>query len=277
MLVVVGVGSIASAEPTKAEALAVVDAWAAAQNAGDAAAYNALYAPKFVGIKRTSTGGSARFSRAQWQTDRKKMFKIKQEVAAENPTVSIKNDKATVQVTQRYRSGAYADHGDKLLVLVADKTGALQIVREELLYSAEGWDDGSGNDFDVKEMVSPITVTVREAAQDPKHVGDCGSVSYTLVLSDAKKKKEELDIGGGFVAIDTAVVTFTPDMSNDENQQFGGWCAGGGDYYKVIKNGDALVVRYKGVDEDSDPEHPAPPPAWETRLTVVLPAGARVK
>ncbi|HEY4055043.1 MAG TPA: hypothetical protein VGM39_00495 [Kofleriaceae bacterium] len=276
-LVVMGWSSVVAADPSKADALALVDAWAKAQNAGNFDAYVALYSSKFVGIKRTSNGGSARYSLTAWKADRKKMFKVKQEVAAESATIVIKDDTATVQLTQRYKSGAYADHGDKALVLTADKTGALHITREELFYSASGWDDSAGNTFDVKEMTSPITVKIREDAQDLKHVGDCGSVSYTLVLTDAKKKKEELEVGGGFVSIDTASETFTPDLSDNTDLHFGGWCAGGGDYYKVIKNGDALVVRYEGVDEDSDRDHPAPPPTWETRLTIVLPAGAKVR
>ena len=281
VLALAAISTTAAADPTKDDALAVVDAWVKAQNAGDLAAYGALYDAKFVGIKRTNDGGSKTYSLATWKADRKKMFKVAQKVAAEGVSVVIKDGKVTVELTQRYQAGGYADHGDKELVMKAGTGGKLAIVREEMLYSAPGWQSDPKAEFDASALASPITATVKQDATDPSHVDDCGSVSYTLVLVDAKGKKLTTDVGSGVIMIDKAHDTMAADPTADKLFEFGQWCAGGADYYQIVKNGDSLVVRYKGEDEGgdpSDPDDPANAPAtWETRLTVKLPAGAKVK
>ena len=280
-LVIVCTAATAHADPpapTKDAALAVVTAWVKAQNDGDFAAYGALYDNAFVGIKRTNDGGSKKFTLASWKADRKKMFKVAQKVAAENPSVVIKDGKATVELTQRYQAGGYADHGDKELVLAPGRSGALAIVREEMLYSAPGWTPDPKAEFDASALASPITAVVKQDASDPHHVDDCGSVSYTLELTDANKRKLTTDIGSGVIMIDKAHDTMAADATADKLFEFGQWCAGGADYYQIVKNGDSLVVRYKAEDEGSgDPDDPTPAPTWDTRLTVKLAPGVKIK
>jgi hypothetical protein len=258
--------------PTKDQALAALTAWVDAQNHGDFASYTRLYDPRFVGIKRTSDGGSTRFTLGKWKADRKKMFKNPQKVAADAPSVVIKDGKVTIDFVQRYQSGRYADHGDKELVLVAGAGGALAIAREEMLYSAPGWTADPAAELDLGALASPITLTVRQQGQ-PEDVGGCGGVTYTLELVDAKHAKKEVDIGSGFVSIDKATEE-TAASTGDKLFEFGEWCAGGADFYQIVRNGDALVVRHKAEDEGS-PDEPAPPPTWETELTIKLASGAR--
>jgi hypothetical protein len=262
----------ATTAPTKDQALATLDAWVKAQNDGDFDAYGKLYDARFVGIKRTSDGGSTKFTLGKWKADRKKMFKNPQKVAADAPSVVIKDNKVTIDFVQRYQSGRYADHGDKELVLVAGAGGALAIAREEMLYSAPGWTADPKAEVDLSALASPITLTVRQQGQ-PEDVGGCGGVSYTLELVDAKKVKKSVDIGSGFVSIDKATEQMSA-AAGDQLFEFGEWCAGGADYYQIVRNGDALVVRHKAEDEGS-PDEPAPTPTWETELTIKLAAGAK--
>ena len=277
IVLVLAISATAAADPSKQDALALVDRWVKAQNGGDFAAYGALYDAKFVGVKRTSDGGTKTYTLATWKSDRKKMFKVAQKVAAEGTSVVIKDGKASVQLTQRYQAGGYADHGDKVLVLAPGAGGALAIVREEMLYSAPGWNADPKAELDATALASPITVVVRQDASDPSRIGDCGGVSYTLELTDANKKKIATDIGGGVIMIDEAHDTIEADPKADKLFKFGTWCAGGADYYEIVKSGDALVVRYEGVDE-VDPDDPSyEKPSFDTRLTVKLPAGAKVK
>ena len=261
--------------PSKDDALAVLNAWVKAQNDGDFAAYGALYDSAFVGIKRTNDGGQKQFTLAKWKDDRKKMFKVAQKVAAEGASVIVKDGRATIDFTQRYQAGSYADHGDKELVLIA-KAGKLAIAREEMLYSAPGWNADPKAELDASALASPIVAKVRQVAADPSRTDDCGGVSYTLELTDAKKKKLTADVGGGVLMIEQAVVVIDADPTAEKLFEFGQWCAGGADYYQIVKNGDSLVVRYKGEDE-GDAENPPPPATWDTRLTIKLPAKAVIK
>jgi hypothetical protein len=268
----------AAAAPTKGDALAVVDAWVKAQNDGDFAAYGALYDTSFVGIKRTNDGGSKTYTLDKWKADRKKMFKGAQKVAAEGASVVIKDGKATVELTQRYQAGGYADHGDKELVLKPGASGTLAIVREEMLYSAPGSKADPAMEFDATALGSPITVTVVQLAQDPSQVDNgCGTVTYTLGLVDANHRKLSTDIGSGVITLEDVKLEMKADPKADKLFKFGNWCAGGADYYEIVKNGDSLVVRYKGEDE-GDPNDPDfVEPGWETRLTIKLPAKATIR
>jgi hypothetical protein len=275
ILLVLALSATAAADPSKQDALDVVDKWVKAQNDGDFTAYGALYDAKFVGIKRTNDGGSKSFTLAKWKADRKKMFKATQKVAADQPTVLVKGNQATLKFVQRYQTGSYADHGDKALVLRTGSDGVLKIVREEMLYSAPGWDADPKAEVDASALASPITVKVRETS-DPAQVGDCGTVFYTLELTDAKGKKMKQDIGGGVISVEQASGVDDADTSGDKLFKLGEWCAGGADYYEIVHNGDAIVVRYKGEDEPP-PDEAYEPPTWNTQLTVKLPAGAKLK
>jgi hypothetical protein len=263
--------------PTKDDALAALTAWVKAQTDGDFTAYGALYDAKFVGIKRTSDGGQNKFTLVKWKADRKKMFKNPQKVAADGASVVIKDGKVLVDFVQRYQQGSYADHGDKELVLKAGAGGKLAIVREEMLYSAPGWDADPKAELDASALASPITAKVRQVAADATHLDDCGGVSYTLELTDAHKKKLSMDIGSGVIMVEKATDVIDADPTADKLFEFGQWCAGGADYYQIVKSGDSLVVRYKGEDEGGGEDDPAPAATWDTRLTVKVPAGAKLK
>ena len=114
-------------------ARAVLDAWLAAQNRGDFTAYDALYAAKFEGVKRVGDR-VARFARAGWMADRKRMFGKPMVVEAREPAVETTATSAEVRFTQRWQSGTFEDLGPKRLFLVAEGK-ELKIAREEMLRS----------------------------------------------------------------------------------------------------------------------------------------------
>ena len=125
--------------PAPAPALAVRDVealvarWLAAQNAGDFAAYQALYAEPFTGVRRSGKK-TLRFDRAGWLADRKKMFSRPMVVSAGRVTIAPAPDRAHVTFEQTWASGTYRDVGPKVLTVVA--VGAeLRIGHEELLAS----------------------------------------------------------------------------------------------------------------------------------------------
>ncbi len=121
----------AKVEPAAAGAL--VDAWLAAQNGGDFAAYEALYARRFEGIKRAGPR-TTRFDRAGWVADRARMFKKPMKVTADDRKVSAAGALAVVTFTQTWSSGKFEDRGPKQLLLV-EEGGGLRIAREEMLAS----------------------------------------------------------------------------------------------------------------------------------------------
>ena len=264
--------------PTKEAALAVVDAWVKAQNDRDFAAYTALYGVAFVGIKRTSDGGQKQYTLDAWKADRKKMFKSAQKVAADGARVMVQGGRATVTFEQRYQSGSYADHGDKALVLAPGKSGALEIVREEMLYSAPGWKADPDAELDAKALVSPITAKVRETVADPSSLDSCAEpqdccveVTLTLELIDAQGKLLARDLGAATVTI------LHPSEVVDASTKGPMFELGEGCYeveldYEIVHDGDALVVRRRGTGETEREDIP-----WQTVLTVALPAGAAIK
>jgi len=128
----------AEASVDAAAVQAVVDAWLAAQNGGDFAAYERLYAAKMEGVKRAGPRTS-RFDRAGWLADRQKMF------AGKPMTVGIRDVQIggsaaapTVRFVQTFRKGKFADEGPKQLVLSRGPSGGLTIAREEMLASTIG-------------------------------------------------------------------------------------------------------------------------------------------
>jgi ketosteroid isomerase-like protein len=112
---------------------ALVARWLAAQNKGDFAAYRALYAVSFHGVRR-SGGRTAIFDYDGWLHDRERMFKKPMKVAATDLQVTPMDRLAQVTFVQEFSSGTYADRGRKRLD-VAVIGGALTIAREELLES----------------------------------------------------------------------------------------------------------------------------------------------
>jgi ketosteroid isomerase-like protein len=112
---------------------AFVERWQAAQNAADVAAYEKLYAKKFVGIKRVGQQ-VFRFDRARWLVDRKGMFAHKPQVGVQSLSVIDLGKTAVARFEQTFASGKFRDVGGKQLVLV-EEDGELKIGREEMLTS----------------------------------------------------------------------------------------------------------------------------------------------
>ena len=117
----------------KAAVQAVIDAWLAAQNGGDFAAYQAVYADKMEGVKRVGAR-TWRFDRKGWLADRERMFKNKMTVAAKDVAITGSALAPVVELTQSFQQGKFADEGTKRLVLVKTD-GGLRIAREEMLRS----------------------------------------------------------------------------------------------------------------------------------------------
>ena len=117
----------------EAAARALLDRWLAAQNQGDFAAYQACYATRVDGIKRVGTR-SARFNRAGWLADRKRMFKRKMVVAVSELELATTSTTARARFIQKWTSGKYEDVGAKEILLVREG-GELRIAHEEMLES----------------------------------------------------------------------------------------------------------------------------------------------
>lgn len=131
-----GGGHRGRAAPTavpEAEIEKVLDAWLVAQNQGDFAAYQALYAERFSGIKRVGAR-SWEFDRKGWLADRGRMFEAPMTVTAEAPELDRAAGMAVVRFRQTFEQGRFRDAGDKQLVIVETPDG-LRIAREEMLRS----------------------------------------------------------------------------------------------------------------------------------------------
>ncbi len=103
--------------------------WLDAQNRGDFAAYQALYARDFTGVRRSGEK-VVELDRAAWMRDRARMFKKPMRVAADD----VRSSPSMIELTQTWSSGTYRDRGPKRLTLVNEE-GALRIAREEMLAS----------------------------------------------------------------------------------------------------------------------------------------------
>jgi hypothetical protein len=127
-------GTVARADlaaADKAGVRALVDRWVDAQNQGDLPAYQALYGPVMTGIRR-SGAKTVYLDRAQWMTDRARMFKKKMTVTVTALRALPQGERTQVLFTQTFESGSYKDVGPKELIL--DGKPPL-IVREEMLSS----------------------------------------------------------------------------------------------------------------------------------------------
>jgi ketosteroid isomerase-like protein len=111
----------------------LVSAWLAAQNQGDFEAYAALYAAKFLGVKRAGQR-ETRFDRAGWLKDRERMFAKPMTVEAREPRIRTTSASADVELTQHWTSGKFEDSGPKRLLIVRE-AGKLKIAQEEMLRS----------------------------------------------------------------------------------------------------------------------------------------------
>jgi hypothetical protein len=138
-LLLLGAAASAHAQPAvttaadRKAAEALVVRWLVAQNEGNFAAYEALYAQSFTGTKRAGTQVKT-FDRAAWLKDRKAMFKHR--MAVTGTPLEIKRDGAALVITvlQRFEQGNFADIGEKRLV-VDLRPSAGPILAEEMLKS----------------------------------------------------------------------------------------------------------------------------------------------
>lgn len=130
-----GSGGAAPAARTLSEsdARALVETWSQAQNRGDFAAYETLYAARLDGVRRTGAV-THRFDRAGWLNDRRRMFQTAMQVVARDVTVTARGEAALVRFTQEFTSGSFHDVGPKEMLLVREGAG-VRIAREEMLRS----------------------------------------------------------------------------------------------------------------------------------------------
>ncbi len=135
MLFVLAVTPAFAADP-KSDAHALLTDWLDAQNTGNFADYQSLYAPSFTGVRRSGPR-TASFDRAGWMADRERMFRKPMTVSAEKVRVIADAASARVIFVQRWASGGYSDVGAKELVLRRGP-GGFRIAREELFGSAPG-------------------------------------------------------------------------------------------------------------------------------------------
>jgi len=112
---------------------ALMKTWLEAQNAGDFAAYSALYADDFAGVRRSGKQ-TVRLDRKGWLGDRKKMFTKPMLVGMREVVVVLAPARAIVHFTQEWASGSYHDVGPKVIEVVA-RGADLAIAREEMLVS----------------------------------------------------------------------------------------------------------------------------------------------
>ena len=165
----------------RAAVAALVESWKDAQNRGDFAAYQALYAARMTGVKRVGARVYT-FDRAGWMKDRGRMFGKKMEVAADQVEVTPAAGSALVRLVQRFKQGRFQDVGPKELVVVAEG-GGLRIAREEMLASTvigAGAAGGPLADFhfilDGEVLVDPDGGGSEEGA--PALVAEPGSASF---------------------------------------------------------------------------------------------------
>src|SRR5512139_4122140 len=112
---------------------ALVASWVEAQNKGDFAAYQKLYAAKVEGIKRSGQR-TWRFDKKGWLDDRGRMFKKPMTVEAHDVSVRLSAASALVELRQRFKQDKFEDEGLKRMV-VALENGELRIAREEMVHS----------------------------------------------------------------------------------------------------------------------------------------------
>ena len=114
----------------------LISKWLTTQNERQVASYASLYAPDFVGIKRTSHGRQTTYHLAAWLRDRGNML-----TSADHLNISISNQEivvhpggAQVSFNQYFKTSKYGDWGPKVLQ-VRNTPEGLRIYREEMLGS----------------------------------------------------------------------------------------------------------------------------------------------
>jgi len=214
-----------------------------------------------------SLGAEKTLDLAGWKTDRERLFKNKQKVAADDVKKKVEGDLVTLTFVQRWKGGKFADHGEKVLELKADGD-TMKIVREELKWSERGWEDGKEKVFDATAMVSPLTMTVEQVRLADN--GDCSETRLRIQLKDAKGHAETFDygtitgMGGGAASKGGKLAPKAGEYTN-----LGTYCAGLQQGYTLKVAGDTLVALSIWNDEESGP-------GKDSKVIAKLPAGAQV-
>jgi ketosteroid isomerase-like protein len=125
-----------AAKEQASKAQALLDAWLRAQNNGDFAAYEALYAERFTGIKRVGAR-IQRFDRDGWMQDRKAMFARAFSVRMDDARVSVLGTSAIALFQQTWSGASFRDVGRKQLVLSLEGS-VWRISSEEMRESNPG-------------------------------------------------------------------------------------------------------------------------------------------
>lgn len=236
------------------EALTLLQRWVAAQNAGNAADYLALYdAASFTGIRRTADGSAVHLAFDAWRAERSKMLSAKPTVAADQPSVvgrrrdpSLGEGMLRVTFVQRWRSSAYADHGPKVLKLSGRP---LRIVYEELVSSASGWADADSKATVVDGTALTSPVTLRLTAALPKDAESPGVLSLTA--TDAKGARVVVPLGKhlGLAA------SYAPEPAGAGFlYKATAWYAGAGDDFNVARDGAGVTVKSRWLQEVMEEE-----------------------
>jgi hypothetical protein len=116
-------------QPERA-ATKLLERWLKAQNEGNFAAYQALYAPGFTG-RRRSGERVVELDRAGWMRDRARMFKKKMHVTADDVKTFPGSGHVSITFRQTWSSASYRDVGNKRLMVIQD-SGQPQILREDM-------------------------------------------------------------------------------------------------------------------------------------------------
>lgn len=111
----------------------VLKRWLDAQNSGDFAAYSALFAPHFHGVRRVGDKDTV-LDREGWLADRQRMFAKPMKVTAADVQLWTGPDSALLLFTQGFATGKFADKGAKQLVIRPGQ-GGFAITSEEMLSS----------------------------------------------------------------------------------------------------------------------------------------------
>jgi len=138
----------AGAPIAEGDVRALVDRWLTAQNSGDLAAYDKLFAARFTGIRRSGPR-TVRFDRAGWMKDRARMFgkPTSMTVAISDVRIRIVDPTALVSFTQTFAQGNYKDAGPKQLLIVRE-AGVPKIAGEFMMRSEIAASSASaGEDF----------------------------------------------------------------------------------------------------------------------------------
>jgi hypothetical protein len=246
------------------EVLQLLRAWTAAQQAGDVAAYLALYdAGRFQGLKRTARGGETRYDFAGWRADREPQVRKRPSVATRFETLGPPREGVQrVSFVQSFKLGKYEDHGRKHLDLARGPGGAPRIVYEELEASRPGFSGKGVHASEVTGLAPPFRASLLVLQQS---VAEDGMTTSAVVLKVAGAGDAPPYVLGLGLYQEMGEVKVTP-----EGLEVAGWWAGAGDVLRVgPRKGKGLLITREEQDEGMKG---TPRPA--DLATVTLPPGA---